>query len=69
MKTEPKSYGMFTSAGDRVVGDLVVLAKAYQLPSKTVLAMMESLAADERYGEITDTEVRECIGMELGWYK
>jgi hypothetical protein len=30
---------------------------------------MSALSKDERFGEATDTEVRETIGVELGWYK
>jgi hypothetical protein len=69
MKVEPKSYGMFTSAGDRVVGDLVKLAKDHGLSETAVLSMMDAIAKDEDFGEITDTAVREEIGIELGWYK
>jgi hypothetical protein len=68
MKTSPVSYGMFTSDGDRMVGDLVSFAKAFQLSPEAVLAMMDALSKDECYGEITDTAVREAIGEELGWY-
>jgi hypothetical protein len=68
MKTSPVSYGMFTSAGDRLVADLVAFAKAFQLSDTAVLEMMNALSKDESYGEITDTAVREAIGEELGWY-
>ncbi len=68
MKTQPKSYGMFTSDGDRLVADLVEFAKAFQLSDTVVLSLMNGIGQDERYGEITDTVVRECIGEELGWY-
>jgi hypothetical protein len=69
MKVEPKSYGMFTSAGDRMVGDLVEFAKAFGLSETAVLSMMDAIAKDEDFGEITDTAVREEIGIELGWYE
>jgi hypothetical protein len=68
MKTSPVSYGMFTSEGDRLVGDLVAFAQAFQLSDTAVLAMMTAISKDECFGEITDTEVRESIGMKLGWY-
>jgi hypothetical protein len=63
-----KTYGMFTSAGDQLVDDLVAFAKAFQLSDTAVLEMMNALSKDESYGEITDTAVREAIGEELGWY-
>jgi hypothetical protein len=63
-----KTYGMFTSDGDRLVGDLVSFAKAFQLSDTAVLAMMNAISQDECFGEITDTAVREAIGEELGWY-
>jgi hypothetical protein len=31
--------------------------------------LMNGIGQDDRYGEITDTEVRERIGEELGWYE
>jgi hypothetical protein len=69
MKTEITSFEMFTSAGDRMVGDLVEFAKTYNLSDTVVLGMMNAISKDECFGEITDTAVRECIGEELGWYE
>jgi len=64
-----KNYGMFTDAGNELVENLVLLAKVYSISPNTVLAMMDNIAKDECFGEITDTAVREMIGGELGWYK
>jgi hypothetical protein len=64
-----KSYGMFTDAGNALVANLVMTAKTFDLSDTTVLALMDSLQKDPNFAEITDTEVRECVGMELGWYK
>ena len=64
-----KNYGMFTDAGNELVENLVLLAKVYSISPNTVLAMMDNIAKDECFGEITDTAVREMIGDELGWYK
>ena len=44
-------------------------AKTFNLSDTTVMALMDGFAKDKNFAEITDTEVRECIGMELGWYK
>jgi hypothetical protein len=68
MKTETPSFDMFTSAGDRMVADLVTFAKTHGLSSDVVMGMMNAIGKDECFGEITDTAVRECIGEELGWY-
>jgi hypothetical protein len=64
-----KSYGMFTDTGNALVENLVMTAKNFNLSDTTVMALMTSFQKDPKFAEITDTEVRECIGMELGWYK
>ena len=63
------TYGMFTGAGDAVVANLVAMAKTHSLSDVVVMAMMEAISKDECFAEITDTEVRECIGCALGWYR
>jgi hypothetical protein len=63
------NYEMFTSAGDLAVADLVTFSKIHSLPDTVVLALMSALSKDERFGEATDTAVRETVGVELGWYK
>lgn len=69
MKVEPMSFEMFTSSGDRLVGDLVRMAKSHGLSDTVVLGMMSAIAKDECFGEITDTAVREAVGIELGWFE
>lgn len=64
-----KDYAMFSDAGNELVANLVMTAKIFSLSETTVMALMESFAKDPNFGEITDTAVRECIGLELGWYK
>ena len=64
-----KNYGMFTATGNELVANLVMTAKTFNLSDVTVMALMDGFAKDKNFEEITDTEVRECIGMELGWYK
>ena len=63
------NYGMFTDEGNLAVADIVTLSKIHNLPDTVVLSMMKALSSDERFGEATDTEVRETVGVELGWYK
>jgi hypothetical protein len=69
MKYQIPSYEMFTSAGDLAVADLVTFSKIHSLPDTVVLALMSALSKDDRFGEATDTAVRETVGVELGWYK
>ena len=63
------NYEMFSEEGNLAVADLVTFSKIHNLPDTVVLALMKSLSSDERFGEATDTAVRECVGSELGWYK
>jgi hypothetical protein len=63
------NYGMFTDAGNALVANLVMTAKTFDLSDTTVLSLMNSFQKDPKFSEITDTEVRECVGMELGWYR
>jgi hypothetical protein len=69
MKYQIPSYEMFTSAGDLAVADLVTFSRIHNLPDTVVLALMNALSKDERFGEVTDTAVRETVGVELGFYK
>jgi hypothetical protein len=52
-----------------MVDALVDFAKTFTLSQAQVMDMMESIAKDDRYSEITDTAVREMIGEELKWYQ
>jgi hypothetical protein len=60
---------MFTDEGNLAVADLVTFSKIHNLSDTVVLSMMKALSSDSRFGEATDTEVRETVGVELGWYK
>jgi hypothetical protein len=63
------NYEMFSEEGNLAVADLVTFSKIHNLQDTVVLALMSALSKDERFGEATDTAVRECVGSELGWYK
>ena len=54
-------YGMFTDAGDQAVGRIVELAKAQGLSWKVTHSLLTALSEDERFGEATDTAVREYV--------
>jgi hypothetical protein len=64
-----KDFGMFSDAGNELVDSLVQFAKTFQLSETAVLSMMNAISKDECFGEITDTAVREEIGIALGWYE
>ena len=63
------NYEMFSEEGNLAVADLVTLSKIHNLQDTVVLALMSALSKDDRFGEATDTAVRETVGIELGWYK
>jgi hypothetical protein len=63
------NYEMFSEEGNLAVADLVTFSKIHNLQDTVVLALMSALSKDDRFGEATDTAVRECVGSELGWYK
>jgi hypothetical protein len=63
------NYEMFTDEGNLAVADLVTFSKIHNLQDTVVLALMSALSKDSRFGEATDTAVRECVGSELGWYE
>jgi len=69
MKLYCFNYGMFTDEGNLAVADLVTFSKIHNLQDTVVLALMNALSKDDRFGEATDTAVRETVGIELGWYK
>ena len=63
------NYAMFTEHGNNLVTDLVNMAKTYGLNDNVVMTMMDAIQRQKDFSEITDTEVRECVGCALGWYK
>lgn len=60
-------YAMFSDAGNAAVQDLVALAKRHGLSWKVTYAMLSALGDDERFGEATDTAVRECVYDACGF--
>ena len=63
-----KTYGMFTKEGDEVIGRLIAFSKKYRLDEEDTMAILNDIAADDRYAEASDTAVREAVGEELGFY-
>ncbi len=62
------SFEMFTESGNNLVTNLVKMAKTYGLDDAVVLGMMNVIGNNPDFAEITDTAVRETVGIELGWY-
>ena len=54
-------YGMYTDAGNSVIGSLVDMARRHQLSWHTVYDMLEAISLEEAYEEATDTAVREAV--------
>jgi hypothetical protein len=62
-----KDFGMFSDAGNGVVGDIVNVAKSYQLNWPATYALLVAVAKDERFGEALDTVVREYVYDACGF--
>ena len=54
-------YAMFSEAGNTAVHGVVVVALQQGLNWPATYAMLLTLGDDERFGEATDTAVRECV--------
>jgi hypothetical protein len=66
------TYAMFTLEGAKAVEELVIKAKATKKYTfNNMLRDLAKLANSDksRYGEATDTAVRESVGITLGFYK
>lgn len=55
-----QEFSMYTDAGDQVAQKIVELSKTAGLNWPQTLKLM-ALIADEQYGELMDTAVREVI--------
>lgn len=62
-------YAMYTGFGDDAVDAIVRSAKILNLTWPQVLQELRSLAErfPEDFGEATDTAVRECVYVKLGF--
>ena len=60
-------YAMFSDAGNAAVQDIVGLAKRQGLSWKVTHSLLMALSDDERFGEATDTAVRECVYSACGY--
>ena len=64
------NYGMFTSEGNVAVFGIVEYAKMHNLSWATVYQNLRDLAKFDyaKYGEATDTAVREMVYDAIGAY-
>ena len=58
-------YAMFTDAGNQAIDGLVAVAKALELEWNEVARALEVLAENPKFGEATDTAVREAVYCAL----
>jgi hypothetical protein len=66
-----KTYGMFSDLGNTMVNCIVQKAKRDNLNPKQVFKMLGDLAdlSYDRFGEATDTVVREAVFTACGFYE
>jgi len=62
-------YGMFSDAGNNEVTRIVAVAKEYDMGFDEVMFLLNELSKFEKFGEATDTAVRELVGEALGFYR
>ena len=60
-------FGMFTEAGNEAVDGLVTVAKKLEMTWPEVYAGLEVLSQNPKFGEATDTEVREMVYDACGF--
>ena len=68
MAVEPRYFGMFTDEGNNAVAFIVDYHKANNNAWDTIYQNLQDLAESdpERYGEATDTMVREMVYDAVG---
>ena len=62
-----KDFGMFTERGNSAVGQLVALAKTAELTWPQTYRALLVLSEQDKFGEATDTEVREMVYSALNF--
>ncbi len=61
------SYYMFSESGDILIEGIVLEAKKYTHSWNVVLDRLVTLAKNKKYGEATDTMVREAVFDAVGY--
>jgi hypothetical protein len=62
-----RDYAMFSELGNAAIHAVVVAAEAGNLTWKQVLGALDRLSREEPFAEATDTMVRECVYVALGF--
>jgi hypothetical protein len=62
-------FGMFTEEGNDVIYQLCINAQKYYYDWRQVLKRLQHLAEHPRFGEATDTVVRERVYDYLEFHK
>lgn len=62
-------YAMFTEIGNEAIDGLVGVAKALELEWNEVEKALVVLANNPKFGEATDTAVREAVYSAMGFDK
>lgn len=62
---EENSYGMFTQEGNEAVDLLVKFSSSAKLTWQETYDLLQRLSENDKFGEATDTEVRECVYCAL----
>lgn len=66
MDPTANSHGMFSDAGNEMIGDFIAFARKYQLSDKSVNECLWAISETEVFGEASDTDVRERVFGSLG---
>ncbi len=61
------SYGMFSESGDILIEGIVLEAKKYNHSWNVVFDRLRVLSKNRKYGEATDTMVREAVFDAVGY--
>ena len=62
---EQQDFGMFTDAGDQMIGKFVEFARTFQLNDKSINECLWAISENEAYAEASDTVVRENVFAAL----
>ena len=62
-----QDYAMYTELGNAAVHGVVIAARASNMTWKQVYNALYRLSAKKPFAEATDTSVRECVYLALGF--
>jgi hypothetical protein len=66
MDLDKDSYGMFSNAGNSMIGEFIAFARMFQLSDQAVIDSLWAISKTDGFGEASDTEVRERVLGALG---